>query len=152
MSVPDGGEAGRRAVRPIARLEDLAGSLLLGALASSVVFDVASTRAADQFVYATGAAALQSIGLLAGVAAAVLGAAVAGALPRGSEAFGHRVRRLLVLDLVLVGFAALWFGRADAPLAPVAEWQIALSAVGVSVLGWLRWDGGGPIEPTAPPS
>lgn len=106
----------------------LLASIPAGAFVCSVVFDVASQRDGDQFVFARGGYALIAIGLATGLAAALLNASAFVGAPRPSEGFRWVLVHIATGDLALVVFAGLLLSRRSEPSTPVGRLELVVAA------------------------
>ena len=109
-------------------------TLPVGALACSVLFDVAS-HLAQRIEFARPSFWLVTVGLVAGVVAGLVGLVAAARLPHGSPARRLMVRHLAVTDAALALFAvSLVTRRGMLPEQSVGWTSIALSVLGLVLL------------------
>ncbi|MGN6696084.1 MAG: hypothetical protein ACTHN0_18035 [Aquihabitans sp.] len=123
--------AGRRTIA--AGLFEVSGAIAVGAFSCSVLADVVSFRADDQFIYAQAAYLLVCVGLVTGVVAAVLGATVIAREPRGTFRFRAQVRLMLADDAVLAWFAVAYLVRRDVSMVPVSYALVIGSAAAAAL-------------------
>ena len=135
-------------------LRGILGAVCLGAFACSVVLDLSSVRRAEQFLGASAAFDVLTIGLVVGALAAIVGAAAIAASSSTGARRRRELLRLLAFDLVLAWFALAYARRSGTPIAVESVTAIGASALAVAVLGALWWgalaDGGSRGDPSEP--
>lgn len=114
----------------------------IGAWVATLVFDIASRAGQGAQAFAEGAYWLIGIGIVGALAAAVLGVLDLLGIPRGTRAYTtaltHMTLNLVVVALFVVNFA---IRRADG-YHTVSNAALALTVVGLALLGISGWLGG----------
>lgn len=119
----------------------------IGAWVGSFVFDVASRFVGDPEFLTQASMWLIGIGVIGAVAAAMVGLLDLSTIPGGTRAFRvgliHMSLNLLLIAAYGGNFLWRYWGFADQePVGSVGWGQLALSAVGLAVLGVSGWLGG----------
>jgi hypothetical protein len=115
----------------------------IGILGCSLVFDVASSRAKEQYVYARGAYTLIGFGLVVGLLGLVLFIVELARWPRDSAFRRQGIRYLVSID-VLLGWFAMSFlirhptGTIQSGIALLGGSAVVFLAAAVCHLGYLR--------------
>ncbi len=103
-------------------------------LGAAVAFDVTSTRADDQFIYARGAFTLTKLGLAVGILAVVLLVVELASWPQGGTRRQGLVH-LAAMDVTILWFALRYLDRRSAPLVPSGDLLILVSAMVIAASG-----------------
>lgn len=115
----------------------------IGAWVTSLVFDIASRTAGEPEVFVKGAFWLIGVGILGAVVAALFGLMDLIAIPRGTKAFATGITHMaLNLGAVVLFAASFAVRRGQLDETPVGWGPIALSLVGLSLVGVSGWLGG----------
>jgi uncharacterized membrane protein len=114
----------------------------IGAWVASLVFDIASYPAKDEYVYTRGAYWLIGLGVVGAVVAAVFGLIDWSTIPPRTVARRIGLQHLVLNVALIAAFTVSFFVRQSQDVAePTAPGLIALSAVALVVLGVSGWLG-----------
>lgn len=114
----------------------------IGAWVASLVFDVVSRTADDAGTFANGAYWLIGVGIVGAVIAALFGLLDLLAIPRGTKAFTTGLTHMTLNLVVVVLFVVNLFLRRGETHESVATLPLALTVIGLLILGASGYLGG----------